>query len=119
MHVPTKHAAVLHMCCPCRVWRVHVSWVISPPAAASAEAGWALLLAGIEGARGHRLDPDLEDLITSFGTTFLILASIWLVTRDLDSLASFLFHPPPPPELPMAAMAGGSGPPLPPVPPLN
>ena len=115
-HVPKKHAAVLHVCCLClaEAWLAHVHCVEPPRTAGHAEAGWALLLAGIEGARGRRLDPDLEDLMTSFGTAFLILASIWLVTRDLDSLASFLSHPPPPPELPMAAMGGGSGPAVPP-----
>ena len=76
-----------------------------PPPTACAVAGGALVLAGIEGARGRRLDPDVELFVTAFGNAFLFLAAIWLVTRDLDSLSSFLFHPPP------APLGGGGAPP--------
>lgn len=63
-----------------------------PRAPRAGSPGGALALLGVEAARGRRLDPDVEDLIAAFGNGFLVLMSIWLVTRDLDALGTLLFR---------------------------
>lgn len=80
-------------------------------------SGGALVLLGVERAQGRRLDQDVQDLVAAFGNAFLVLLGIWLVCRDLDTLGSHLFHPPPPALHPPAAPA--DLPPLAALPPLH
>jgi hypothetical protein len=49
--------------------------------------GGALVLLGAEVVRGKRLSRENEELVQYVGYAMLILAAIWLFTRDLDKLA--------------------------------
>ena len=57
-----------------------------PPPYAS--IGGALALLGYEAARGKPLDRDTEALVNYAGYAALILAAVFLFTRDLEHLAS-------------------------------
>ena len=81
-----------------------VGWSVglpAPPCRARPPAtGFGLMLLGVERARGGaRIDPDVEDFISSLGTALLILLSIWAVSRDLDALSMYLFRTPAPPPV--------------------
>ena len=63
---------------------------ISNKTAMDGFSGGALTLLGLEAIRKKPLSRETEDLIQYAGYAFLVLAAIWLVTRDLENLALFL-----------------------------
>lgn len=63
-----------------------------PNCPARLAAGGELALVGIEGAQGRPLDRDVRDLIAAFGSGFIVLLAIWMVTNDLEALGAFMFN---------------------------
>lgn len=53
-------------------------------------SGGALALLALEAARQRPLSRETEELVQYAGYALLVLAAIWLFTRDLENLAVFM-----------------------------